>query len=191
LRLRSVADLYELVKRGLETRVALDTPNYVELLRGVDSEGSNRKWPHERSLQAYVHLRIREILALSEQHRADIIHREVHEAAGADRPDFVLVRVQAVTDPSVSLELPIEVKWSHNSKECVSALTEQLGRRYVVEKNRTHGLYVVGFTGGGKSKMHRDPGLLAAALDADRASFEAEHGVRLGAVMIPCVGSDS
>lgn len=184
--LRSVADLYDLIKRGLEQRAAVDTPDYIELLRGVNTIGTEREWPHERSLQAYLHLRIREILAYSAQHRADVMHREVQEAAGNDRPDFVLVSVKTVVDPSNTFELPIEVKWSHH-KDCVASLTEQLGRRYVVEKKRTHGLYVVGFTGHGTK--HSNAAALAAALDARRTSFEAEHGVRIATVLIPCVRS--
>ncbi len=176
IHLRSVEDLFHLLLRGLEA-AANDSRDYVELVRGVEPKGGLRDWPNERSLQAYVLLRIREILATSRDHENDVIHREVQEQAGNDRLDFAVIPVGNHASVGSSFELPVEVKWSHNSK-CVESLSDQLGRRYVLEKGRTHGLYVVGFSGG-------DLASLRERLEKARAEFEHAHRVKLGVVILP------
>jgi hypothetical protein len=65
--------------------------------------------------------------------------REPNESVG--EPDFLVIA-------KVSrgfLAVPIEVKWSDNDP--VGGLEEQLGTRYLGNARRTHGVFVVGWTG--------------------------------------------
>ena len=72
LRFRSVEDLLFVLGNGLRRR-AHEARDDVELVRGTERSGAPRDWPHESSLQAYVHLRMREILAHSFVHEAVVI----------------------------------------------------------------------------------------------------------------------
>lgn len=55
-----------------------------------------------------------------------------------DEPDFVVT-----VGP---IQVPIEIKWSKNS-EIIEGLSDQLGRRYLQEKGRAHGVYFVAWCG--------------------------------------------
>lgn len=60
---------------------------------------------------------------------------------GTDEPDFVVMTTNHVP----VLEVPIEVKWSDNKPR--EGLEDQLGERYLGGAARTHGVFVVGWTG--------------------------------------------
>ncbi|MEZ4335653.1 MAG: hypothetical protein R3B82_03410 [Sandaracinaceae bacterium] len=180
-RFSSELDLLYAMASGLRDRRD-ETLDYVQLLRGTDTRGGAlRDWPHEHSLQAYVHLRMREILRI-----AGKVYREVQERAGRDRPDLIGVAVGRDGDDARVLELPVEVKWSHNP-DWLTALEGQLGQRYMLDQRRPCGLYVVGFTAGGRSRQQKDIARLTAALLEEKARFEHVHeGTSIEVVVLPC-----
>jgi hypothetical protein len=82
--------------------------------------------------------------------------REPSERA-SDEPDFVVF----TTNRPQRLEVPIEAKWSDN--EPAAGLDKQLGDRYLGNAGRTHGIFVVGWTGTPRVE-HLDATLEAARL---------------------------
>lgn len=94
---------------------------------------------YEEHLQQFV---LRELKTVGERSLPGLsVHREPSENA-TNEPDFI-ARV-------TGHEVPIEVKWSHNS-DLRGGLIDQLARRYLREapgtNRRTHGLYLVGWSG--------------------------------------------
>ncbi|MBZ0120234.1 MAG: hypothetical protein K8H88_24805, partial [Sandaracinaceae bacterium] len=185
--LRSVEDLRYVLREGLR-RLGPTAYDYVELLRGTSSKGGavREDWPHERSLQAFVLLLARQALEVAGTAELTILHREVQEAAGDDRLDFAGVSVSR--EGGEAIDLPIEVKWSH-SKDWLKGLTEQLGERYVLQKPpRSRGLYVVGFTGGGRTADQRDLARARSRLEEAAVDFTRAHPhVELDVVILRCV----
>lgn len=83
----------------------------------------------------------------------------------SNEPDFVVI----TTSRAQPLEVPIEVKWSDNHR-LMHDLEDQLGRRYLGEAGRTHGVYAVGWTG-----TPKDLGQLVARLQA-ASERQSAHG---------------
>ena len=108
---------------------------------------------HEDILQAYLKCRLRDCLPTRVLDAVDgmRIYREA-EVPRKKRPDLIVAR----SISGVTIELPIEVKWSDN-RDVYSAVSEQLGGQYLLSTGWRHGLYVVGWTGDGASHGGRKP----------------------------------
>ena len=91
--------------------------------------------------------------------------REPNERT-SDEPDFVVFTI------SPPLEVPIEVKWADNTG-LIAGIRDQLGERYLREAGRTHGVFVVGWTG-----EPPDCAVLQGKLEAAR-SEEAAKGLTI------------
>lgn len=167
---RSLVDLHELVLHLLTTDIARTVAKHRSLFlhprRKKAEAGAKTAWPHERVLQEYLLMRLDDLLSVPMEGRLTI-PREPEEAFG-DEPDLLLLALDGG-----ARELVVEVKWSHND-EVVQSLTEQLGQRYLLEQGRTHGIYVVGFTGRGYA-VRKVATQLEAALTEARDAFQAEH----------------
>jgi hypothetical protein len=126
-----------------------------------DAKGS----PHEKQLQAYVKTRLEDLKSRLMPNQIGVgIFREPKE--GREEPDFV-----AFGAGFGSLCIPIEVKWSHNAS-CVADLKAQLGERYLLRSHRTHGAYLVGFSG---LRRNTDRVELEHRLRAEAADFSQQH----------------
>ncbi|MEQ9079991.1 MAG: hypothetical protein RLP09_39380 [Sandaracinaceae bacterium] len=168
---RSLEDLHELVLHLLSTDIAGTVGEHRSLFVHPESG------PHERVLQEYLLMRLRDLMSVPMEGRLTI-KREPEEAFG-DEPDLVLFALEGE-----ARELVVEVKWSHNDK-VIPSLTEQLGQRYLLDQGRTHGIYVVGFTGQGYAER-KDSARLKAALKRRRDAFLSEHPeLRVDFVVLP------
>lgn len=58
------------------------------------------------------------------------------------------IKIETTSIDGKPLTLIIEVKWSDH-REVSTSLVEQLGRQYLLENGLTHGIYLVGWCGGG------------------------------------------
>jgi len=131
--LRLVRDPHDL---ALILRKALQTPPWdhrqFRLLERDDGEGRRP----ERDLQYVISLQLdawQRSLPTAPQ-----VHQEPLEA-GASRPDFIVARTQP------NLVVPIEVKWADPGRlgSLRSDLEQQLVVRYLVERERSHGILFV------------------------------------------------
>lgn len=180
---RSLEDLRELVLHLLTNDIASTVAEHRSLFLHSKSGRKNEKgetekqWPHERVLQEYLMVRLRDLMSVPMEGRL-IIKREPEEAFG-DEPDLVLCALKGE-----ARQLVVEVKWSHNDK-VIPSLTEQLGQRYLLDQGRTHGIYVVGFTGQGYAER-KGSARLKAALKRRRDAFLSEHPeLRVDFVVLP------
>ena len=90
----------------------------------------------ETALQAYVACRLRDLLP-------DRILEREPEVQFRRRPD---IQVHGQTHDGGRIAVVIEAKWSDH-QDLSTALADQLGRKYLLEGNQTHGIYLVGWTG--------------------------------------------
>jgi hypothetical protein len=170
-RIRSVDELFDAVRIILEERVAARVGDRLDLVL----EGPR---PRESALQAYVALELEHGLELIDPELAKAV-REPKESRG-NRPDFVVI-APGTNDGSRVFEVPVEVKWSHDPR-CASDLVGALGRRYLADQRRTHGLYVVGFTGLERNTRMDE---LRTALGRERDQFHEERpDIRIEIVLL-------
>lgn len=138
-------------------------PSLTELLYQTDETGREKRHAHERSLQILLREQLEVGLRSVQPPVEAIVVREPHEGI-ADEPDFLVV----TTDQAPRLEVPVEIKWSDNTK-IVAGLSDQLGERYLGNSGRTHGVFVVGLTGQPPGRAQLEPKLEAAkARQAER-----------------------
>lgn len=182
--LRSANDLFHVIIELLE-RIASDCAEGNSLVwykdeRAEEAEDGKRKrrTPAEKRLAQYVRTRLKDLLWTR---FGGTVHfaAEVNEAYD-DRPDllgFVLTTEPDATQSTVV----IEYKWSHDSR-----LLKDLGKlatRYVVEKSRGHGIYIVGFSG---DRSRIDPTALGLRLNQRARTLEAQAvGLQLHVCMLP------
>lgn len=167
---RSIDDLFFDVNEALRA-IAGDVGEHEFLLLGKGGAV-----PRERALQEYLHARLK--MAIGDR---VVLSREPKGRHG-DEPDFVA----SWTRDGEVVSIPIEVKWSKNC-EWRRALWSQLVARYLLGHDRTHGFYVVGFTGqrGSARTSARE---LSEALEAERERIVEEHPeIRIEAIVLPIV----
>ena len=97
-----------------------------------------------------------------------VLNREV-QATRLGRLDL---KVQTAARPGLAeLTVAVEVKGEWN-REVASSLGKQLAQQYLVANEWTHGIYLVGWFGGGKRRPWRPNNLLEAQEDANRWASE-------------------
>jgi hypothetical protein len=172
--IRSADDLLEVTLeelRGLEKDVGYDHA----MLYCPAATGVAERRRREEALQAYVLRRLQDRLP------GKVLDRET-EARLRTRLDIRVIAPVVVTRELV--KVVIEVKWSDNSdahRGISTALTEQLGRKYLLEEGLHHGVYLVGWTGTlgtwrrGAGPRPRGPAALAEALSRQAEEFRREH----------------
>lgn len=125
----------------------------------------------EDALQAYLRRRLLEILPeLADGVEVQILRED--QIAYRERNDL---RVTAPCHGTRQLAtVVIEVKWSMNP-DTRTALTTQLGERYLRGEQLTHGIYVVGWSGkwrrGDRSRNNTDVQRLLEFLAAQRNAY--------------------
>jgi len=129
--IRSEHDLLRVLVRTLK-EINRDAGNHLEMLY-FKPKGGKRKRQPEDALQAYVHCRLTDLLP------GKILSRETK----VSRRKKLDIHVLAPTLTNRTATVVIEVKWSDN-QELRTSLVEQLGKRYLLDNNSTHGLYLVG-----------------------------------------------
>jgi hypothetical protein len=172
--IRSADDLLEVTLeelRELEKDVGYDHA----MLYCPAASGAAERHRREEALQAYVLRRLQDRLP------GKVLDRET-EVRLRNRLD---IRVIApVVDTREMAKVVIEVKWSDNSdahRGISTALTEQLGRIYLLEEGLHHGVFLVGWTGKlgswrrGAGPRPRGPAALAEALSRQAEEFRREH----------------
>ena len=129
--IRSPDDLLTVLVEALRERVAVNAGHHVEMLYI-----SAKKHLDETALQAYVACRLTDLLPGKVLHRETKINRRKRTDIQVESPAF---------DHSLPSVI-IEVKWSDNPT-MQSGLAEQLGRGYLLDEGKTHGIYLVGWCG--------------------------------------------
>ena len=148
--IRSADDLLDAVTEALrevESDVGHDLPMLYEKPKRYPNEPVGTEVPrghlNEDALQAYLRLRLSNHLPEIASGIQAVIVRE-DQVAYRRKLDL---RVMARCHGSERLAiLVIEIKWSDND-ETRTGLVEQLGRRYLLGENLTHGIFLVGWTG--------------------------------------------
>jgi hypothetical protein len=130
-----------------------------------------RKEQNEERLRQYLLTRLTD---LASARFGAVVQLMVDAVEGhGDKPDLVA----AIGNERVV----IEIKWSHD-RRCGQDLSK-LARHYLVDQHRSHGLYVVGFTGRGSKP---NEAALADKLSARAVELEQEHvGTRIAVVVLP------
>ncbi|HZZ80877.1 MAG TPA: hypothetical protein VFE62_20410 [Gemmataceae bacterium] len=163
-------DLLEVVTELLE-RIEETTGRYVEMLY-LPGEAITKR--HEGALQAFIVCRLTDLLPqiTGELGTQVLFHRECQESF-RQRTD-ILVSVPTVDGGKAMLV--IEAKWSDNQdrKHNVSTgLRLQLANRYLIPEKRTHGIFLVGWSGR-VGTWARDAGEKPATADALRRYLERQ-----------------
>lgn len=169
-------DLVDVVEELLR-RIGGDVANHIELMYHMDKQGK-RQPQNESAVQAYVHCRLSDMLpgrVLDDGTKVSI-HREP-QGRLRQRTDVEIVAPLVSGGLGV---LVIEVKWSHN-RDVSSSLMEQLGTEYLLKSKRTHGIYLVGWSGELKWDRSRPRGAVMTAaklremLSSQAKTFCREH----------------
>jgi len=194
--IRSSGDLLEAIRAAL-VEIQAEAGHDLPLLYSAPRKSTKSKpaWGkaerphlHENALQAYLRRRLKDVLGRMADGVDVRISRE--EQVGYRRRYDL-----HVTAPSLgsrrSAAVVIEVKWSTNP-ETRTSLVDQLGRKYLLEENQTHGVFLVGWSeywepGGGRGKV-TDIDDLRRALAAQRDEFCAAgaegHGLEIEPVVL-------
>ncbi|MFZ5446661.1 MAG: hypothetical protein ACOZQL_42125 [Myxococcota bacterium] len=130
---RTAADLFRVVREVL-SRIRLDIP---EDLIVFFPRGWKKHHALEDVLQAYLCRRLNDLMP------GRVVDRE--SWMPLNRRVDLRVRVQ-YPDLGASSEVPLEIKWSDDSRTPTAA-NDQLGMNYMRGTTRTHGLYIVGWCG--------------------------------------------
>lgn len=153
-----------------------------------------RKPPQDRlqedALQAYIQCRLSDRLpgrALDERATVIFIDRETL-ASHDQRLD---IKVQAPALDGDVATVVIEIKWSDHV-DILKSIASQLGGRYLVEQNLTHGIYLIGFCGEwgswpadmGQPPSNDDTGTWRAAIKKIGDTFAKENDVQIETIMI-------
>jgi len=129
-------------------RIGQEAGRHIEMLYVCDRKTGDRKRQHESALQSYLDCRLSDLLPgrILESGTEVQIHREP-QGQFRQRMD---IRVDApLVNRGVGTVI-IEVKWSDNrdpKHNASTALTTQLGERYLIGDGQTHGIYLVGWNG--------------------------------------------
>jgi hypothetical protein len=167
--IRTDADLFNVLVETLTERIAKNTGEHVEML--YDRQHRHLR---EDALQAYVACRLKDLLP------GKVLHRET-KITRRQRTDIL---VEAPTAGGAIASAVIEAKWSDN-RSLKDSVVRQLGRRYLLDEGKTHGIFLVGWSGSIRWSGLRDrrPDGLLKALDAQASRFQRRHsGVRIRAV---------
>jgi hypothetical protein len=196
--IRSVDDLFDAVMDGLRD-IGRDVGHDLPMLYNAPARGSKnaastttkqqpRKHLEEDALQVYLRRRLLE--------RLPRITDGVQIFVG--REDVVGVRQRLdlrVTAPChgsrVLAQVVIEVKWSTNN-ETRTGLVEQLGQRYLLGEQLTHGIFLVGWSGewrpGDGTGANPDVDTLVSYLTRQRDDYcrsgQAGAGLRIEPVIL-------
>jgi hypothetical protein len=172
--IRSSDDLLEVVVEELG-KLEHDVGYDHAMLYCPGTEGAADKRRREKALQAYVLRRLKDRLL------EKVLDRETEVKRGR-RLDIRVIAPRAYSQEVATTV--IEVKWSDNSgsKRGVStALTEQLGKEYLLAEELHHGVYLVAWTGKlgpWQSSVGTPPSDIAALREALRKQadqFRREH----------------
>jgi len=145
------------------------------------SENGERKRLREEALQAYVFCRLNDRLpgrVLNRDTKTVFLNREPLEARN-ERDD---IKVETIAIDRKPATVIIEIKWSDN-RDISTSLKEQLGQKYLVDGNHTHGIYLVGWCGpgrwkgsaGAKPKPRDSMEAWKAAFQKQAEEFRKEH----------------
>lgn len=140
--IRNDNDLMEVIE-DLLGKISQGVGEHVELLYYTD-EKNGRHPQHESAIQSYVHCRLRDLIpgrVLDDGTKVSI-HREP-QGRLRQRTDIEIVAPLVRGGLGT---LIIEAKWSHNDDISVSQ-TGQLGTEYLLKSCKTHGIYLVGWSG--------------------------------------------
>jgi hypothetical protein len=120
-------------------------PRDVKQTKGESKQRSEseRKHLHEDALQAYLRRRLKDVLArVVERVEVQILRED--QVAYRRRFDL------RITAPCLGTQhlatVVVEIKWSTNS-ETRTALDDQLGKKYLLGEQLTHGVFLVGWSG--------------------------------------------
>ena len=133
--IRSVDDLQRVILEALEY-ISLTAGEHLPMLYLREEISGGIKRRHEEAFQLYIQCRLRDLLP------SKILERET-EVKYRRRQDIKVISPQI---DSKYATVVIELKWTDN-KEISTALTDQLGAKYLLAENNTHGIYLVGWNG--------------------------------------------
>lgn len=143
--IRSERDLWRLTVEVLRTAVGSSVGHDVDLLYDLDRRGAkhDKAGPNEAKLQAYIRRRLEDLLPRYNDSVTlkPLVIREAQEKFRR-RCDILVVAPLAAGLATVA----VEIKWSHD-RRCERALTDQLVQHYLLQHGRTHGVYLVGWSG--------------------------------------------
>jgi hypothetical protein len=125
----------------------------------------------EDALQAYIRRRLVDLLPSRIPGVAFDLIRE-HQGKYQRRFDLDILALDLARQLA---HVRVEIKWSDN-EETETSLTEQLGRKYLLGHDLTHGIYLVGWTGSWKSLGQKNTSLdaLREHLARQAAAFTAD-----------------
>ena len=177
---RNSNDLVEVVEDLLQ-KIDGQIGEHVEMLYcGVNTKKGPQP-QHESALQSYVHCRLSDLLPrrILDEGTKVSMHREPQ---GHFRKRTDIEIVAPLVHGGLGT-LVIEVKWSHNNDIAISQI-DQLGTDYLLKAGKTHGIYLVGWTGrlgrwpktsGPRLKTPVTAPSLCAALAAQASAFCQNH----------------
>ncbi len=160
------------------SEIAKDIGDDAELLYRI---GNGRpQLQREGAIQAYVFRRLADRLparVLGSDATVIELSRE-RQGRFLQRKDL-LIEANCIDRSRASVV--VEIKWSEN-RDMSTSLGKQLGDKYLVGEHRTHGIYLVAWTGkvlGWKKKAQTsvpaDPDALRKALEKQAATYVAAH----------------
>jgi hypothetical protein len=175
---RHNADLMAVIEEQLHA-IAKDIGDDAELLYRIG--GGSPQLQREGAIQAYVFRRLADRLparVLGSDATIIDISRE-RQGRFLQRKDL-LVEARCIDGSKASVV--IELKWSEN-RDISTSLARQLGDKYLVAEHRTHGIYLVAWTGkvlGWKTKAQTPTPTscneLREALEQQATHYAAKHG---------------
>lgn len=155
--IRTETDLWRLVAEILRNAVQPSIGNDVDLLydlssaratRGRSRGGrSNESAPpraNEGKLQAYISRRLDDLFPRY-WGSVELRPLNMREPQGQFRRRCDILVVAALGGPTPAT-VAVEIKWSHD-RRCGTSLTEQLVNKYLLQEGRSHGVYLVGWSG--------------------------------------------
>jgi hypothetical protein len=143
--IRSEQDLWRLTVEILRTAVGPSVGHDVDLLYDLKRGGAKRTkaGPNEAKLQAYIRRRLEDLFPRYNEavKLRPLLVREAQEQFRR-RCDILVMAPLGAEVATVA----IEIKWSHD-KRTEESLKDQLVERYLLQHDRRHGVYLVGWSG--------------------------------------------
>ncbi len=144
---RDENDLLDVLFEELQI-IGSEAGRHIEMLYLPDEIANGSKRRHESALQSYIECRLADRLPgrILDSGTQVSIHRE-RQVQFRERTD---IEVTAPILRGGKATIVIEVKWSDNNdseRNTSTALMDQLGDRYLLGDNKTHGIYFVGWNG--------------------------------------------
>lgn len=133
--IRTDDDLLAVIIEELE-KIRKDSADYLPMLYKPEENTDGPKRRHEEALQSYISCRLKDRL------EDKILERET-QVVYQRRLDIKIIAPKINRDYATVV---IEVKWSNNP-EISTSLKEQLGKKYLLDANYKHGIYLVGWNG--------------------------------------------